>query len=72
MCIRDRENLAGDWKLECYFQDDEGNPTKSASATNKLLQETKVHVLIGCLLYTSRVSQPEVLLGASNPSGRFG
>ena len=32
------KKLAGDWKLEVFFEDDEGNPTKSASATNKLIQ----------------------------------
>ncbi len=40
---------AGDWKLEIYFEDDEGNPTKSSSATNKLIQEKKVHIIIGAI-----------------------
>lgn len=71
------ENLAGDWKLECYFQDDEGNPTKSASATNKLLQETKVHVLIGAInssctladiVHTQRAGIPQITAGSTGTS----
>ena len=43
------KKLAGDWKLEVFFEDDEGNPTKSASATNKLIQQSQVNVLIGAI-----------------------
>jgi len=43
------KKLAGDWKLEIYFEDDEGNPTKSASATNKLIQEKGANVIIAAI-----------------------
>lgn len=41
--------LAGDWTLEVYFEDDEGNPTDSSSATNKLIQENGCSVIIGSI-----------------------
>lgn len=41
--------LAGDWKLEVFFEDDEGNPTKSSNATMKLIQQSNVHVIIGAI-----------------------
>jgi len=43
------KKAAGDWKVEVFFEDDEGNPTKSASATNKLIQQSKVNVIIGAI-----------------------
>ena len=41
--------LAGDWQVEIFFEDDEGNPTKSSSATNKLLQEKKANIIIAAI-----------------------
>ena len=41
--------LAGDWTLEIYFEDDEGNPTDSSSATNKLIQENGCSVIIASI-----------------------
>ncbi len=69
--------LAGEWKLEAYFEDDEGNPTKSASVTNKLLQERKVHVLIGAInssctladiVHTQRAGIPQITAGSTGAS----
>lgn len=69
--------LAGPWKLEPYFQDDEGNPTKSASVTNKLLQETKVHVVIAAInssctladmVLTQRAGIPQITAGSTGAS----
>ncbi|HHW40056.1 MAG TPA: ABC transporter substrate-binding protein [Syntrophomonadaceae bacterium] len=68
---------AGDWKLEAYFEDDEGNPTKSASATNKLIQQYKVNVLIASInssatladmVVTSRVGIPQITAGSTGAS----
>ncbi|MGE5576231.1 MAG: ABC transporter substrate-binding protein [Syntrophothermus sp.] len=65
---------AGDWKLEAYFEDDEGNPTKSANATNKLLQKSGVHVIIGAInssctladmVYTERAGIPQITAGST-------
>ncbi|MDR1886211.1 MAG: ABC transporter substrate-binding protein [Synergistaceae bacterium] len=67
-------NLAGDWKLEIFFEDDEGNPTKSANATNKLIQQDKVHVLIGAInssatladmVITGRAGIPQITAGST-------
>jgi branched-chain amino acid transport system substrate-binding protein len=69
--------LAGDWKLEPYFQDDEGNPTKAASVTNKLLQETRVHTIIGAInssctlavmVHTQRAGIPQITAGSTGAS----
>lgn len=68
---------AGDWKLEAYFQDDEGNPTKSSSATNKLLQESKVNVVIAAInssatladmVVTQRAGIPQITAGSTGDS----
>lgn len=68
---------AGDWKLEVYFEDDEGNPTKSASATNKLIQQSKVDVIIGAIhssctladmVVTSRAGIPQITSGSTGSS----
>ncbi|MCL4516570.1 MAG: ABC transporter substrate-binding protein [Firmicutes bacterium] len=65
---------AGDWKLEAYFEDDEGNPTKSANATNKLLQKSEVNVIIGAInssctladmVYTERAGIPQITAGST-------
>mgnify|MGYP001008440230 FL=1 len=51
-----KNKLAGEWKLEAVFQDDEGNPTKSSSATNKLIQESKVNVIIASINSSSTLA----------------
>ncbi len=70
-------NLAGDWKLEVAFEDDEGNPTKSASATNKLIQQSKSSVIIGAIhssctladmVVTQRAGIPQVTAGSTGAS----
>lgn len=71
------QKLAGEWTLEAAFQDDEGNPTKSSSATNKLIQESKVHVLIGAInssatladmVVTQRAGIPQITAGSTGSS----
>ena len=68
---------AGDWKLEVFFEDDEGNPTKSASATNKLLQQSQVNVIIGAIhssatladmVVTQRAGIPQITAGSTGSS----
>lgn len=68
---------AGDWKLEVLFEDDEGNPTKSASATNKLIQQSQVHVIIGAIhssatladmVVTARAGIPQITAGSTGAS----
>ena len=63
--------------MEPYFQDDEGNPTKAASVTNKLLQETKVHTIIGAInssctlavmVHTQRAGIPQITAGSTGAS----
>lgn len=70
-------NLAGSWKLEVFFEDDEGNPTKSSNATNKLIQETKAHVLIAAIqssctladmVHTERAGIPQITAGSTGAS----
>ncbi len=70
-------NVAGDWKLEVAFEDDEGNPTKSASATNKLIQQSKSSVIIGAIhssctladmVVTQRAGIPQVTAGSTGAS----
>ena len=69
--------LAGDWKIEVAFEDDEGNPTKSASATNKLIQQSKSSVIIGAIhssctladmVVTQRAGIPQVTAGSTGSS----
>ncbi len=69
--------LAGDWKLEVFFEDDEGNPTKSANATNKLIQQEKINVLIGAInssatladmVMTGRAGIPQITAGSTGSS----
>lgn len=71
------KKLAGDWKLEIFFEDDEGNPTKSANATNKLLQQSGAHVIIGAInssatladmVITSRAGVPQITAGSTGSS----
>ena len=71
------KKLAGEWKLEVFFEDDEGNPTKSASATNKLIQQSQVHVLIGAIhssatladmVVTARAGLPQLTAGSTGTS----
>ena len=71
------KKLAGDWKLEVFFEDDEGNPTKSASATNKLIQQSQVNVLIGAIhssatladmVVTARTGLPQLTAGSTGTS----
>jgi branched-chain amino acid transport system substrate-binding protein len=66
-----------DWKLEIYFEDDEGNPTKSASATNKLIQQSQVNVVIGAInssatladmVVTDRAGIPQITAGSTGSS----
>lgn len=68
---------AGDWKLEVFFEDDEGNPTKSASAANKLIQQSQVNVLIGAIhssatladmVVTGRAGIPQITAGSTGSS----
>ncbi len=69
--------LAGEWTLEVFFEDDEGNPTKSASATNKLIQQSQVNVIIGAIhssctladmVVTSRAGIPQITAGSTGAS----
>jgi branched-chain amino acid transport system substrate-binding protein len=69
--------LAGEWTLEVFFEDDEGNPTKSASATNKLIQQSRVNVIIGAIhssctladmVVTSRAGIPQITAGSTGAS----
>ncbi|TWH45735.1 ABC transporter substrate-binding protein [Sporomusa sp. KB1] len=71
------QKLAGDWKVEAYFEDDEGNPTKSASATNKLIQQSQVNVIIGAIhssatladmVITQRSGIPQLTAGSTGAS----
>jgi branched-chain amino acid transport system substrate-binding protein len=66
-----------DWKLEIFFEDDEGNPTKSASATNKLIQQSQVNVVIGAIMssatladmvVTDRAGLPQITAGSTGAS----
>ncbi|MDR3588920.1 MAG: ABC transporter substrate-binding protein [Negativicutes bacterium] len=68
---------AGDWKLEVLFEDDEGNPTKSASAANKLIQQSQVNVIIGAIhssatladmVVTGRAGIPQITAGSTGSS----
>lgn len=68
---------AGEWKLEVVFEDDEGNPTKSASATNKLLQQSQANIIIGAInssatladmVVTSRAGIPQITAGSTGAS----
>lgn len=69
--------LAGEWKLEAFFEDDEGNPTKSSSATNKLIQESKVNIVVGAIhssatladmVVTERAGIPQITPGSTGTS----
>ncbi|MDR7857498.1 ABC transporter substrate-binding protein [Tissierella sp.] len=71
------KQLAGEWKLEAFFEDDEGNPTKSSSATNKLIQESKTHVIIAAInssatladmVVTERAGIPQITPGSTGAS----
>ena len=71
------KKAAGDWKVEVFFEDDEGNPTKSASATNKLIQQSKVNVIIGAIhssatladmVVTARAGIPQLTAGSTGSS----
>ncbi len=71
------QKLAGDWALEVYFEDDEGNPTKSANAVNKLIQQQKINVLIGAInssatladmVMTGRAGIPQITAGSTGSS----
>ena len=71
------KKLAGEWKLEVFFEDDEGNPTISASATNKLIQQSQVNVLIGAIhssatladmVVTARAGLPQLTAGSTGTS----
>jgi branched-chain amino acid transport system substrate-binding protein len=69
--------LAGDWKLEVFFEDDEGNPTKCANVANKLIQQDKIHVMIGAInssatlaamVITGRAGIPHITAGSTGDS----
>jgi branched-chain amino acid transport system substrate-binding protein len=71
------KKAAGEWKLEVFFEDDEGNPTKSASATNKLIQQSQVNVIIGAIhssatladmVVTGRAGIPQITAGSTGSS----
>ncbi len=71
------KKAAGDWQLEVYFEDDEGNPTKSANAVNKLIQQSKANVIIGAInssatladmVVTSRAGIPQITSGSTGAS----
>ena len=71
------KKAAGDWPIEVFFEDDEGNPTKSASATNKLIQQSKVNVVIGAIhssatladmVVTERAGIPQITAGSTGAS----
>ncbi len=71
------KKLAGEWKLEVFFEDDEGNPTKSASATNKLIQQSQANVIIGAIhssatladmVVTERAGIPQITAGSTGSS----
>ena len=71
------QKLAGEWTLEVYFEDDEGNPTKSANAVNKLIQQQKINVLIGAInssatladmVMTGRAGVPQITAGSTGSS----
>lgn len=64
-------------KLEVYFEDDQGNPTQSANAANKLIQQSKVSVIIGAIhssctladmVVTQRASIPQITAGSTGAS----
>lgn len=64
----------GGWKLEAFFEDDEGNPTKSANATTKLIQQSKCDVIIGAInssctladmVVTQRTGVPQITAGST-------
>jgi len=70
-------NAAGEWKLEPYFEDDESDPTKSASATNKLIQQSNVNVVIASInssctladmVVTERAGIPQITAGSTGAS----
>jgi len=72
-----KSKLAGEWTLEASFEDDEGNPTKSSSATNKLIQESKSHVIIAAInssatladmVVTERAGIPQITPGSTGAS----
>jgi len=69
--------VAGDWKLEVFFEDDEGNPTKSSNATVKLIQQSGIHVLIGAInssatladmVISTRTGIPHICAGSTGAS----
>ena len=71
------KKLAGNWKLEVAFEDDEGNPTKSANATNKLLQQFNANAIIGAIhssatladmVITQRAGIPQFTAGSTGTS----
>ena len=70
-------NAAGGWKLEPYFEDDAGDPTQSASATNKLIQQSNVNVVIASInssctladmVVTQRAGIPQITAGSTGAS----
>lgn len=71
------QKLAGDWELVAVFEDDEGNPTKSSSATNKLIQESKANIIIAAInssatladmVVTERAGIPQITPGSTGAS----
>lgn len=71
------KNLAGDFKLQAFFEDDEGNPTKSSSAANKLIQQSQVNVIVGAIhssatladmVVTQRAGIPQITAGSTGSS----
>ncbi|MGI6224669.1 MAG: ABC transporter substrate-binding protein [Peptococcales bacterium] len=71
------KKLAGDWKIEAFFEDDEGNPTKSSSATNKLIQQSGANIIIAAInssatladmVVTERAGIPQITAGSTGSS----
>lgn len=54
-------------KLKAYFEDDEGSPTKSANAANRLVHETKVSVIIGAINSSATIADMAVTQKAKVP-----
>jgi len=68
---------AGDWKLEVYFEDDQGNPTQATNVTMRLIQQNNVHIILGAInssatlaamVITEREGIPQICAGSTGAS----